>query len=194
MQSLIQPGKYRLITSTLLICEMREPVYIVDLFREIVEKTSTAFGQACHYEHGHPLEIVETLKELTANPEGSAGKYPLIALFQDFEEQRGLDGTEARVRLHLIIATLTDNTMKATQRYDVSFKPLLYPIYQEFLKQTGRSHFFREENPDKLLHSKYDRLYWGRNGLFGNDNNVFNDYIDCIEIKDLQLNVKQNLC
>lgn len=173
---------------------MRQPVYIVDLFKTIVERTATSTGMTCHYEHGHPLEIVDTLKEMTQNPDASALKYPLIALFQDFDEDKGLDGTESKVKLHLIIATLTDKMLKAPERYTVSFKPILYPVYVEFMKQIGKSHFFREENPDRILHTKTDRLYWGRNGLFGQNTNVFDDYIDCIEIQNLQLNVKQNLC
>jgi len=34
-------------------------------------------------------------------------------------------------------------------------------------------------------HTPINRLYWGKNGLYGNTGNVFSYYIDAIEIKDL---------
>ncbi|PKN16511.1 MAG: hypothetical protein CVU66_00745 [Deltaproteobacteria bacterium HGW-Deltaproteobacteria-23] len=171
----------------------------VDLFRTIVERTSAkvqhdyaATGLKCFYQHGHPLEIVESLQEMTLNPKSSETKYPLIALFQDFTEKKGLNNSDGELKLNLIIANLTSPQLKAPDRYAQNFKPILIPIYDEFLKQIAKSRYFREDNPIKLLHTKIDRLYWGRSGLFGNQKNLFNDYIDCIEIVDLQLNLKQN--
>lgn len=171
-------------------------IVVVDLFRTIVERTSAALtvaeGLTCYYQHGHPLEIVESLQEMTKNPDASETKYPLIALFQDFPEKKGTNNSDAELKLNLIIANLTQPQLKAPDRYVQNFKPILIPIYYEFLKQIAKSGYFREDNSIKLLHTKIDRLYWGRSGLFGNQKNLFNDYIDCIEIVDLQLNLKQN--
>jgi len=169
-----------------------ESIYIVDLFRSISEATATKTGMTINYMHGHPLEITETLTQLTLDPTAAAGKYPLIALFQDFEEVK--NGLNFEVSLNLIIATLTDNNYLADERYTLNFKPTLYPIYNEFLLRIAKSTFFFESSVGNIKHTKIDRLYWGRNGLFGNEGNIFNDYIDCIEIQNLKLKVKQNKC
>ncbi|KAF0193984.1 MAG: Uncharacterized protein FD166_3610 [Bacteroidetes bacterium] len=145
-----------------------------------------------NYLHGHPKEITATLTEMTRNPTASAQKYPLIALFQDFEED--LSGDFLKVKLQMIIAVMTKNTLSAPDRYAVSFRPFLYPIYGELIKVISRSGYFNESTEKQVKHIKVDRLFWGRNGLYGNEGNIFNDYIDCIEIKDLRLNVKLKNC
>lgn len=170
-------------------------IVLVDIFEAIVQKVSDKIGYVA-YQHGHLLEIVNNLTEMTQTPDTSQLKYPLVALLQDFDEEKGKgEGTDSSVKLWLIIATLTDNSLKAPERYQQSFKPVLYPIYEELLKQIGKSGFFKETNPDLIKHIKTDRLFWGRNGLLGKQSNVFNDFIDCIEIRDLKLSVKQsNYC
>ena len=167
-------------------------VVVVDLFSQIVTKISDKFDYDINYMHGHPLEITSSLTDLTNSATLSEKKYPLIALFQDFPETKGGDFTN--IELNLIIAINTDNTLKAGDRYVSSFKPYLYPIYDALLEAIARSGFFNETNVSEISHIKLDRLYWGRNGLYGNSANIFNDYIDCIEIQKLKLKVKPLKC
>jgi hypothetical protein len=42
---------------------------------------------------------------------------------------------------------------------------------------------------DLFEHQKYDRLYWGKQGLYGNSGNIFNDFIDAIEINELKFEI-----
>lgn len=173
---------------------MSAPV-IVDKIGLIVINTAKALytdAAAINYMHGHPLEITWSLTKMTQNPTASAGKYPLIALFQDFEEV--MDGDFLRLRLNLIIATLTEKTLLSSERYARSFIPTLYPIYDRFIYDLSRSGFFQESSVRDIKHTKIDRLFWGRNGLYGNEGNVFNDFIDCIELKDLKLSYKLKKC
>jgi len=176
---------------------MKAPV-VVDIIKNIVSATSLAmYGNApgatvINYMHGHPREITESLQEMTKNPTASAGKYPVIALFQDFDEN--VDGDFVRLKLNMIIGTLTDPKYKAAERYTVNFTPTLYPIYELLLNKLSRSGYFAEASERDVKHTKIDRLYWGRNGLYGNEGNIFNDYIDCIELRDLKLNLKLKNC
>lgn len=170
---------------------MSSPV-IIDIFRTITDKASVNLGMSLNYMHGHPKEITDSLTEMTKNPTAAAGKYPLVALFQDFEEDKSGDFT--KVKLQMIIAVLTNNKMKAPERYDASFRPYLYPIYEELIRVIARSGYFNESTIKQVKHIKVDRLFWGRNGLYGNQGNVFNDFVDCIEIKNLSLNVKPIKC
>jgi hypothetical protein len=170
---------------------MKSPV-IIDLFKAITLQVSTKMGKDVNFLHGHPKEITDTLAEMTKNPTASAKKYPLIALFQDFEEDKSTDFI--RIRPQLIIATMTKNTLKAADRYEFTFKPELYPIYDNLLEVIAKCGYFNEATVKQIKHIKIDRLYWGRTGLYGSEKNIFNDFIDCIEIKELTLNVKPKSC
>lgn len=184
---------------------MKESRIIVDEMRTIVAKVSSEKTAALkvfdpdisgvHYEHGHPVEIVETLTQLSQAPDKRFDRYPIICLFQDFPETVSeTPGIDREVNLHLVIARATTPTLKAFQRYDLNFRPVLYPVYYEFLKQLAKSPAFTVKSADQIRHIKTDRLYWGREGLFKNEGNIFNDWIDCIELTNLKLKVNFKLC
>jgi hypothetical protein len=184
---------------------MKESRVIVDEISAVVAKVSAAKTSelqifdagitGVHYEHGHPIEIVETLTQLSQAPESRFSRYPIICLFQDFPETVSeAPGIDREISLHIVIARATISTLKASQRYDQNFRPILYPVYYEFLKQLAKSPAFTVKSADQIRHVKTDRLYWGREGLFKNDGNIFNDWIDCIELKDLKLKVNFKLC
>lgn len=180
---------------------------IVDVVGLIVDKVSQrltsqlqeidALITGVHYQHGHPLEIIETMNQFDKSDTFVYEKYPLVALFQDFEEDKATIGTAGEVRLNLIIARATLADYKAAERYTQNFKPILYPIYQALLEEIGGSFagkYFSVKDTTQISHTKIDRLYWGRNGLYKNEKNVFNDKIDAIEIKDLVLSVNSKFC
>jgi hypothetical protein len=173
----------------------QEAVYIVDVFSEIVAAVAVKLAIPVYYMHGHPLEVVNRLTEMTKFGTTEGKKYPLVALFQDFDEQKGDEVDQYTVtKLHLIIANQTRNGYNATERYTKNFKPVLYPVYDELLYQIMRHKDTIVQDERLIKHTKTDRLYWGKNGLFGNDGNIFNDYIDCIELTDLQLTIKNKAC
>ena len=122
-----------------------------------------------HYLYGHPIEIIQRLKQRDESDEFTFKKYPLVALFQDFpEDHTGQIGIPAEISLHLIIARGTDPKYVAEERYAKNFKPVLYPIYEELLKQITLSKTFMNYGVSTLQHTKIDRLYWGKEGLYGN--------------------------
>lgn len=153
----------------------------------VVDRVKRKFPEV-NYQYGHPLEIDETLKSWSGSTTLDSKKYPLIALFQDLPENMKFQPTDG---LHIIIATRTQNTYKAEQRYEVSFKPILQPIYEEFIKQLPRGGFMGYT----FDHTKIDRLYWGNAGLplGSNDKNHWSEWIDCIEIQNLILPIYQTI-
>jgi len=180
-------------------------IKVVDLFKTVTEKVSLKLTPklsaidstitGVHYMHGHPIEIMETLAEMDKSQSAKFKRYPLIALFQDFPERYYADPEiQAEGTFHLIIARRTNNTYKVQDRYLKNFDPFLYPIYEEFLTQLFRSGFFMLQSDSLIQHTKYDRLYWGRESLFGGTANMFNDYLDVIEIRDLKLKFYVNNC
>jgi hypothetical protein len=89
----------------------------------------------------------------------------------------------------MIIANITEPQLITEQRYEKNFRPVLYPIYQELLRQIAspsQKTFFVEDE-ELIAHTKIDRVNWGKQGLYGGAANTFNDFLDCIEIKDLQI-------
>jgi hypothetical protein len=160
--------------------------YIVDIIEDVVDTMSLT----CYYLYGHPVEVVNTLSEWSKHPAKKVEKFPLIILMQDFEERKGTaQGINSEVSLNIVIATNTLNSYKSVDRYTNTFKAILYPLYDEFIDRVKLSGYFKDE---LLQHVKIDRVYWGKSGLYGNTGNTFNDYIDAIEIQNLELKILNN--
>lgn len=177
--------------------------YWVDIFDEIAtnvredaNKPAALDTDEPFYMYGHPLEIINTLSKKDNHAVQKYNKYPLIALFQDFTETMGEhQATPSAVQdMNLIIAVNTSPDYTAENRYDNTFKTVLYPLYDLLIKHIVKSKWFRNIDPGLVPHQKIDRLFWGRSGLYGNEGNIFNDHIDAIEIQNLglELRLKQN--
>lgn len=148
-----------------------------------------------HYEFGHPLEIVQTLQEMTTSPTKQALKYPLVALFTDIlvNNDNVPDGWYGDAAITIIIATMTTNTDKAAQRLEKNFKPILQPIKMELLKQISLIKQF-STGAGELKYKEIEHYYWGKEGLYGREGNIFNDYIDAIELRDVKIRIKPKIC
>lgn len=177
-------------------------IVIVDIFKEIVSKVSQELTPefaaldglitGVHYLHGHPLEVVDTLTQRDQTKEFRYQKYPLIALFQDFPETV-ISNPEPLLEatLNIVIAKSTQAEYTSTKRYDVNLKPFLYPVYKELLRQIHKHPQVLSYGTDRIQHTKYDRVFWGRQGLYGNEGNIGNDKLDAIEIQNLKLKFKR---
>ena len=173
---------------------------VVDVIEEVVEKVSAKMLTdlqaldpnitGVHYLHGHPVEIVETLAQRDQSETYVFKKYPLICLFQDFPEKHiGKELIEAN--LNIVICKSTIPTYKAKERYAMNFKPYLYPIYDEFLRQVQKD---RRVEGYSQEHTKVDRLFWGRSAVNGNVANKFNDYLDAIELINFKIKLNLTTC
>jgi hypothetical protein len=166
---------------------MKDAKYIVDIMTDVVELMQAT--TEVNFLYGHPIEVVNTLKEWTKGREKKFSKFPLIVLFQDFEEVKGSHAAiNSEVSLNLVLCTDTDPKYKSSERYEATFKPTLYPLYNLLLNKIETCGFF-ERNFDLIPHVKIDRVYYGSEG---NNKNIFNDYIDAIEIKNLELKILNN--
>lgn len=159
---------------------MNLPV-IHELFEDIVSEVSDAMGYTVHFRHGHMLEVVNQVKEMMIDPDVSK-RYPLIALKHDIKQT--VSGQDAECDVKLFIVTLSDPQYTATQRYDQIFKPYLRPILHELISQIARSGYFEQSSYDQVMETVTftERLFWGNEGVMGNDGNIFADWVDCIEV------------
>ena len=147
---------------------------IVDIFNEI------ALNLRVNYLCGPIDDIVATLQNQTA---GGAKKYPLIALIMPFTPVQGGTWDTSFNDLNFLIATLVENpAVKFIDRYNASFKGILYPLYERFIATIADSCYFREYLPEKIAYDPIDTS----NGQRGN---VLPDYIDFMWIKNMKLNL-----
>lgn len=177
---------------------MPQPVYIVDIIKDAVEQTSikllpTLQGiqptiTGVHYLFGHAVEIKSRLQELNESTTLKFNKYPLIALFQDFVEKVSSNNL-INVNLQFIIGFHSEQTMYFEDRYANVFKPILYPIYYEFLKQLANTKGIINVVNETIPHEKLDRPHWGNPAQYGNTGYIFTDVLDAIEIRSLNLTI-----
>lgn len=176
------------------------PIYVVDVIGEVVAavdaKLYGTLGKHIVYQYGRSIQILAELQKANGGiSPASRMKYPLFALFQDFPERTGDTGYYTSVRFpKIVIATLTRSTDPVPKRYEETFKPILYPIYLEFIRQLVRHKNIVAVDPGAIPHIKWDRP-GSQPAADKTQAANFNDYVDAIEIQDLQLTFKQvNIC
>jgi len=173
---------------------------IKDIIKDVVSKVSTDLLSqlqtydstitGVHFMNGHPLEIINRLVKREQNGM-QYDKYPLVCLFHDFPEKSFADGT-IEATLHLAICRATDPNLIADERYEKNFKPVLYLIYEKFIDRLIHHKSFLGYAPKQTI--KYDRLFWGSDKLVKGQANVFNDYLDAIEITNLTIKLNTIVC
>ena len=168
--------------------------HVVEIFQEIVDATKTVVLPVLqttdpnittlHYEHGHYSEIDATLRSFDKSESFYNKKYPLIAVFEDIAETVKEGYNEAK--LTIIICFSSNSEDRSGDRYQKVINPILEPVYKELLRQIRLSGYFMEYN---VRHTKIVRPYWGVQGEYGNRANVFSDFLDAIEMRDVRLRV-----
>jgi hypothetical protein len=146
-----------------------------------------------NYQFGHLKELIATMQQYERAPSFKAKKYPLVALFLDFPENMGKSGGyPGACNLQMLIAMSTDPKMKTFERYENNFKPILYPIYYELIRQLDASNDFVVQSAKKVDNGVEDHPYYGKGGLADTAGNVFADCIDAILINTLNLTINFN--
>ena len=158
----------------------------IRVLKSVFTGIPTTLNIKLYFLHGHPLEIVNTLSRKASSHYYRGRRFPLFALYQDIEEQSDINGYEREANITIIIAVQTNRDFDAPTRQDTSFDAVLYKLYEEFIYHLKKSQYIASNIPQP---NRTDRMYWGRNGLYGNEGNVFNEYIDAIEINDLNLKI-----
>lgn len=166
------------------------PLYVVDIIKEVVDSVNDQFEKdnipiVVNYKYGRQIQILKALEDMNNSVDNKDKKYPLLALYQDFPEKRGVGYYSEVTFPKIVIANLTQSTDTPDVRYEQVFKPLLYPVYYQFLSKLARhSSNAGSLDPEAIIHTKWDRM--GIRPEVGNT-----DYIDAIEITDLKFNFQQ---
>lgn len=179
-----------------------KPIYIVDIIGDLVTKVQTLLLAklqtfdpqivGINYLYDAPKGMIDTLVQMT--PTEGAKKYPLVGLFLPVKEKHGTQiGIDDIPNLRIIIGRYSDPVQKTPERYANNFKPVLYPIYNELIHQFDVDRRFLTQGAQMIQHDKTDWPYWGGDSP-PESANPFNDWLDIIEISNLQIKLNLKNC
>jgi hypothetical protein len=181
------------------------PVYVVDLIQDVVTATNTAVIEelkavnplftAINFIPGTLDEITDVLTVMSQQPADNQNitQWPLFALLMSFPEKKAQPGQGVKLGigidntadLNIVIATVSNPTDRTPARMTNNIKPILFPIYLEFLNQLYYSTKFDTELPNNIPHEMIIFPYYNAD----QDKNIFNSYVDAIQIK-IKLKIK----
>lgn len=156
-------------------------VDVVKVIKDVVATIPNVF-----FEHGEGIEVFNTL---LSNSKVNIETFPLIYLKQDFKRTPNPENGTTNTSLTIFVITPTESHIKAADRMELKFRPILYPIYEAFIDALWESREIETEYK-KLFpsHESWDRLYWGTQRIEGNVP------LDVIEIENLELKFINKRC
>lgn len=147
-----------------------------------------------NYTFGNAQYVKDRLDELSQTPHGNEIKFPLIALFCPFNEQRNSPDYHSKAKVRILIACSSRQQWSNEERLELSFKNILRPIYNRFieeLKTDSRLDFGYE---DLARHEYSENYSYGRYGAHTGTGDAVSEPIDAINITNLELTVKNFNC
>ena len=156
---------------------------IVDIIGDVVTAVQTAYGYDVYYYHSHPIELVNTLIEKDNSDNWKLKKYPAIFLYEDIKEHH--TEFEVTAPLHILILTETKPEYKSNERDTNIFTPILNPLFELLIAKIKASTYILSMSVE---FDKTNRKYWGSSATGAN---VANDYVDAIEIENMELSFKK---
>lgn len=162
------------------------------MFAEIVGRVSEKWGRNVSYLFGDWSYISNQLTVWGKSPKTSPLKFPIICLYSPFTEER--DAEDARVSLEFILMVNTEKDYTNEDRELISFDRVLRPIYRLFMDEIRGDRRFVSDYRGVVPHRYTENYRYGRVGVLGPDGKPFRDFIDAIEIKDLNLTIKKEKC
>lgn len=170
-------------------------VFIVDELDRVIQKVNQELylkgfqSLPVYYKYGHPVEISSRLQAITNSTTEGHKKFPLIILFTDITIQKDVPGFYGSANLRMLVANITEPHYISEDRTEKNFKPVLHPIKEELVRQIGLHAQFTYDG--ELTYDETDMYFYGSEI---NKKNVFNDYIDAIELKNIKVNIKNKIC
>lgn len=167
-------------------------ISIVEIFREISKRTSENVGYKINYLFGDWSQIAKGMDILSKHRITEKEKYPLLALFTPIIEEKTDYRYYCTASLSMMIATRTLSDYTNEQRLDISYKKLLYPVYEALLKEIKNEKRFDFGSMQLVKHTYSDNMRYGSRGVYGADGKKpFADLFDGIDISDLEIKVKK---
>ncbi len=167
---------------------------IIDIMGEVCKSLSEKRGHTVNYIFGDSSYIRESLLKMSKCKNAEAYKYPLIGLYSPFEEYRGNEDYFCKASVNMILAVRTLDSYSNEQRLEISFKGFLRPLYNDFMTALKDSSRFDFGYSDIIPHAYVENYSFGHRGAVDTDGESLDEKIDAIEIRNLELTVKNMNC
>ncbi len=180
------------------------PVNVPAIFNAIADKTfanvmpeintATDGDMTGCFIPGSITHIVTRLQEMSADPTVTDQRFPLIGFVHDFKTSYKQNNSIPEITVRLFIANLTAPDRRTEDRMTVNFIPILYPLFAELDAQIKASNYFIKDYGNRLEMDVFDRMHWGREGIYGPERYELNEFIDGMEILNLKLRLNVPNC
>lgn len=165
---------------------------INDIFSDIVQRASDRYGSNISYIFGDWAYISNQMALWGKSDKTCRFKFPIICLYSPFVEERTGKGINASLDFIIMVNTMQAYTNE--DREKASFENVLRPIYRIFLEETNSFPDVVSNYSGIIPHSYSENYRYGRVGVIGDDGKPFSDFIDAIEIKNLNITIKNKKC
>jgi hypothetical protein len=179
---------------------------IVDVLQTVVDQVSAEMVDylkaidinytGVRFDYGHPADLIEKLTSLSKTEANRYKAYPMVGLFLDFPEKKGTDLLiDSATSLNMFIAVGTQKKYLPYERTQQTFKPILIPIRDKLIEKISDSPYISVVEDRLFKYTSTMRYQWGKGGLEYYNNgqkNIFNDFIDAIELTNFELNFLKN--
>ena len=177
-------------------------ISLVDIFKDISARVGIRLGKniggapiPINYLFGDWHQISKAMEVISKSRYTEKDRYPLLALFTPFKEIRDNSNFYCTATVDILLATRTLSDYSNEQRQEVSFKGLLYPLYDILIDEITKEKRFDTGSKSFVKHSKSDNMRYGSRGVYGSDGKTpFKDLFDGIDISDMELKIKNVIC
>lgn len=162
------------------------------LIQDILSKEAEWAKNDCNLDnmlfyYSTPTEFVEVLKEMAKKDKFAP--YPFVFVNSQTVSYDRTNKNLTTISVgELVIATITKPNYKSAERDFKTFKPILLPYMEAF--------FDRITNGQGLVLQSYGETrlhyFYGKEGVYGSEGNLFNDSVDAIQINDLEFRLTKN--
>lgn len=188
---------------------MKDSREIIEIFEDIVKETSKdcvlvvpdykgGFREiACpsiHYVFGNAKYVKDRLDELSKTPKGNEMKFPLIALWTPFKEERNTPDYYSKAKVNILIACSSKTAWNNEERRLYSFEGVLRPIYRRLLEAIADDRRIAISYDEVLPHEYSENYTYGRYGAQTPTGDEVSESIDAINISNLELKIKLPNC
>lgn len=168
-------------------------IVIADIFADVVSRVAKRYGRNVNFQYGDWAYISKTLTAWSQSAETARLKYPVICLFSPFEEDKTNKDVYCTASLDLLIATDTLPEYSNEKRRIESFDKVLHPVYGLFVEELRKDNRLDFGYKEVIKHRYTDNYRYGNRGVEGPDGNPFKDRIDGIDIKNLEITVRNKI-
>jgi hypothetical protein len=178
------------------------PVYFVDILRDIVADTSTVLLQqlqavdplitGINFQYGHYNDVRQ--QQMQKGKTDKTGRTPLFWLIEDYTIRKGQLGLTGVAMPRILIAHTTKKEYTRQQREDRVIRPVLYLIYDEFIRRLKLSGKFMIYDITLMAHNFTVRHHTGVDPKYDPSGYFLDDVLDGIELTNFELKTYLSNC